>query len=960
MSPDIALIAFGFVAAGALCSYLMSTYGGTGSRNLLLVLALFAGTGSLLATGTIEMAGRYGFSTLLALFAFTMVFIFSPLIFYPIRRLNEIIRFASLVDFLTFRFRGKAVATIACSCLIIATVPLFLAQLLALSSLHDFLFDGNGWLFATLIVATILFINWRSIEVGVAESLRWIMAAAGLLLLLALAVSALVSVNAIFGGIGEMNQWVVDSGQRLIVQRMDSSYSLFIIFLAASFALPVNFSIVISETISDRQAGITAWAYPLLMLLASIPVFPLLWSGLAVQSASPLQDYLFAIPALSQHPLVAGLGAASIILVAIALLCSLSLMLARMVLNSFILPNKALRQQPNLSRWINRHLFVISSIIIIDCALLGQIVKGRSITDLYLVGFAGLAQLTPGMLASIYLPRISRNGFIVGLLGGLSLWLATLALPLLFGDWSWQPPGADSPLVFGMENWATWAFEALLVNVVLSVLVSTLGGMDREQQSFARLCMVDNIYIPARVQLSHNSVEQMRDSLRKTLGSEADTEIDQVLRSLDLDHSETRPAALRKIRDALNSSLTLRFGVLAAYQIMEESLPLLTPARQEPDDIYQIESVLAIQGDRLTGIASELNKLRVHHREVLDNLPIGIVSLGQSGEIIKWNSTMVRYTGIDGDVATGSLVGDLPEPWQSAIAAFLAADENSKDNLPIELAGTTHWFSLQKSAATSSDDLILLLEDQTNSVLLTQNAINNERLASVGRLAAGVAHEIGNPVTGIACIAQNLQHETEPGEIANSADLILSQTDRINAIVQSLINFSRGDRAYHNQLQPVSVRDVAEEAIQLLSLSSPQISEQSRQESRQQFICLLDPDIRIASDPRQLVQVFINLLSNARDASSDNSPIEISCARDGQRLKIMISDQGIGLPDTIGDRLFEPFVTSKEPGQGTGLGLWVVFNLVKNLGGEISLSSPAKNSDRGTTAELLFNLHSDL
>ena len=103
------------------------------------------------------MAGRYGFSVVLALFAFTMVFLFSPLIFYPIRRLSEIIRFASLVDFLTFRFRGKAIAVIACSSLIIVSIPLFLAQFLALSSVYDFLFDDKQWLFRLIIVATIAF-----------------------------------------------------------------------------------------------------------------------------------------------------------------------------------------------------------------------------------------------------------------------------------------------------------------------------------------------------------------------------------------------------------------------------------------------------------------------------------------------------------------------------------------------------------------------------------------------------------------------------------------------------------------------------------------------------------------------------------------------------------------------------------------------------------------------------------
>ena len=219
----------------------------------------------------------------------------------------------------------------------------------------------------------------------------------------------------------------------------------------------------------------------------------------------------------------------------------------------------------------------------------------------------------------------------------------------------------------------------------------------------------------------------------------------------------------------------------------------------------------------------------------------------------------------------------------------------------------------------------------------------------MGRLAAGVAHEIGNPVTGIACIAQNLQHETEAAEIKLSADQILSQTDRINQIVQSLINFSRGERSLQNALQSVNVRDAIEEAIQLLSLSSKQLEEQ--------FIRSLDADSYILGDHHQLVQVLINLLSNARDASAGDSPVTIEAELEEQKLIIMISDSGTGIDNDIRDSIFEPFVTSKQPGEGTGLGLWIVFNLVKNLGGEIKLSSPAINSDCGTTARLQFTVH---
>ena len=79
----------------------------------------------------------------------------------------------------------------------------------------------------------------------------------------------------------------------------------------------------------------------------------------------------------------------------------------------------------------------------------------------------------------------------------------------------------------------------------------------------------------------------------------------------------------------------------------------------------------------------------------------------------------------------------------------------------------------------------------------------------------------------------------------------------------------------------------------------------------------------------------------------------------GQQLTIRISDSGTGINSDIQDRIFEPFVTSKQPGEGTGLGLWIVFSLVKNLGGEINLTSPAVNSDRGTTARLQFTINND-
>ena len=447
-------------------------------------------------------------------------------------------------------------------------------------------------------------------------------------------------------------------------------------------------------------------------------------------------------------------------------------------------------------------------------------------------------------------------------------------------------------------------------------------------------------------------MDEIASSLRLSLGETADNEVQQALETLGLSHNEVRPAALRQLRDSINASLNMRFGVLAANRIMEKSLPVTMPSANDPDDIYLIESMLAIHGDRLTGIASELNKLRMHHREIIDNLPIGVISVDPNGEIVKWNSTIVSYTGLSGDLITGSSINELPEPWRTAFTDFIASDVAILDDLQLAIKGEARWFSLQKSVQHDNPDtdIVILVEEHTSAVNLIQKSIDNERLASVGRLAAGVAHEIGNPVTGIACLAQNLQHETNSHEIEQTAEQILSQTQRINRIVQSLLSFSRGGNPIAETKQTIYIRHAADEAINLLTMSASQIEVN--------FNVDIDDDIAITGDYHQLIQIFLNLLSNSRDASPNGGLISIEAFRINEEIQLKISDQGTGIDEKVAGHLFEPFVTNKEPGSGTGLGLWVVVNLVKSLGGEISILSPAENSQYGTTATIKFPLSS--
>jgi signal transduction histidine kinase len=113
----------------------------------------------------------------------------------------------------------------------------------------------------------------------------------------------------------------------------------------------------------------------------------------------------------------------------------------------------------------------------------------------------------------------------------------------------------------------------------------------------------------------------------------------------------------------------------------------------------------------------------------------------------------------------------------------------------------------------------------------------------------------------------------------------------------------------------------------------------------------------VLGDYHQLVQIFLNLLSNSRDASPLSSQVTIIAKRDSQNIRVTVNDSGTGIDQGLQSQLYEPFVTTKEPGQGTGLGLWIVFKLIKGLGADISISSPAENSTCGTTVALNFKAY---
>jgi C4-dicarboxylate-specific signal transduction histidine kinase len=221
-----------------------------------------------------------------------------------------------------------------------------------------------------------------------------------------------------------------------------------------------------------------------------------------------------------------------------------------------------------------------------------------------------------------------------------------------------------------------------------------------------------------------------------------------------------------------------------------------------------------------------------------------------------------------------------------------------------------------------------------------QQLVHGEKLASVGRLAAGVAHEIGNPLAAILGLVELLRSGgLDPIETQEFLRRIQAETERISGIIRDLLDFSRREPESELAGESSDLTEVVQDAVNLV---------RPQKESRDVEIRVaLAPDVGHVVGPQtKLTQVVLNLLLNALDALEGQGSVEIEGARDGEWVVLTVRDDGPGISHEMMDRLFEPFTTTKPPGKGTGLGLAVSHSLVEGMGGSITATNPANGGAR--------------
>ena len=340
-------------------------------------------------------------------------------------------------------------------------------------------------------------------------------------------------------------------------------------------------------------------------------------------------------------------------------------------------------------------------------------------------------------------------------------------------------------------------------------------------------------------------------------------------------------------------------------------------------------------------IGKELDLQRHFSESLLSTANSLIVSLDRKGKILMFNKMCEEVLEYNESEVLGRDWIDifLPESKKSNLRSVFeqlidTGRPKHYENEIITKSGKSRTVLWSNTTLKDDDgDAIGTLsigQDVTEFLILKKKIGRSEQLAVLGQLAAGIAHEVGNPLTSIASLVQLLQRSHDEEDLKEKLDMIMSQTKRISQIIRDLVDFSRPSES---EEEITDINTQIEKAVRIV-----RIDDKSKDIT---FDMDLSPDIgHPFLIPDQFFQVILNLLLNAVDASAEHGDtISIRSSQRNGDIQVNITDNGIGIPQDKIDRIFEPFYTSKEVGKGTGLGLWVSNGIINSFGGNIGVKS---------------------
>jgi PAS domain S-box-containing protein len=322
---------------------------------------------------------------------------------------------------------------------------------------------------------------------------------------------------------------------------------------------------------------------------------------------------------------------------------------------------------------------------------------------------------------------------------------------------------------------------------------------------------------------------------------------------------------------------------------------------------------------------------------LFESLPTAVaVCDPETYEILRVNSSFIDLLGFDVNEAVGATP---PYPWwaenfgvppdaDAPVKYERLLRRKNGELVPAELTKTVIHDAEGRPAAA-----VMLIADQSERRNFEQRLIQSGKLASIGELAAGVAHEINNPLFAILGLVEFLLMDSEPGTKSHERlEVIQGTALEIKEIVRALLDFAR-ERSDERSL--ISLSAVAAQTVELMRRTSAA----KQVEIVERFS---DVDVRVEASANQLKQIFVNLISNSKQALKDTGgTITVEVGRDGDVAWAEVRDDGPGIPEHVRARVFEPFFTTRRDTGGTGLGLSVSLGIAESHGGSLVVDSTA-------------------
>lgn len=326
--------------------------------------------------------------------------------------------------------------------------------------------------------------------------------------------------------------------------------------------------------------------------------------------------------------------------------------------------------------------------------------------------------------------------------------------------------------------------------------------------------------------------------------------------------------------------------------------------------------------ERTDELLSEKEKLNA----IVETLEAGLFVVGSDRKITWINRTLRDWMGVDdiSDISLDRIYGG------TDIQRSIVDNNVVQEIIFQDLGRRKGYFQITSTPLISSDgthQALVLVQDITEMKKMEEQMMHSEKLSDLARISAGVAHEVGNPLTSISSYVQILRAMDFDSFTKETLDTIAKHVNRIISIVRQMSSFSKTTAS---NVKKHNILEIVDATLELI-----------RYDKRMKNITFqvdVPEDLpAVHVDDTQLVQVFMNIIFNAADAMTDTGTLDITAKKTGTEVEIAFSDTGHGVPAEYAEKIFEPFFTTKD--KGTGLGLGVSYSILKSFNGDISFEN---------------------